>query len=120
MRSDSLREDGTAEEAPSLAKPYNLLANGCDLGDRHRFPVGGDIARQLDVRTGVRCERRKALILDVVNLVTAYENIFAAGLDAAHCAFLRVLAHIPHTCVALAAHAVADLTCQGLGGGPNR
>jgi hypothetical protein len=73
------------------AKPYNFLASGCNLGDRNRFPVGGDIAPQLDVRTGVRYERRKVLILDIVSLVATHEDILAAQLRTETCDFRKDL-----------------------------
>src|SRR5450432_397437 len=106
---------------PSIQPTNRLssLARGCDFRDRDDFPVFIDIASQLNACTRVRGERRKALVLDLKDFVTAHEHVLRSALDTSECAFLGFLSHLAHRVVVLAAHIVTDPTRQRLRSGPD-
>src|SRR5450432_1571150 len=83
------------------------------------FPSLFDIASQLNACTRVRGERRKALVLDLKDFVTAHEHVLRSALDTSECAFLGFLSHLAHRGVVLAAHIVTDPTRQRLRSGPD-
>src|SRR5215831_12310607 len=73
-----------------------LFASRSDFRHRDCLAVLIEITGELDVRTGVCCERAKVLVLDVVKLVAAHEDVLGARFNTTGSAVLRILAYLAH------------------------